>query len=364
MPVAAGLARGAHAPGGRHPRAPRGGLRARRRPAPAAHPARAGGRRGEPRRRRPRPSARRAGLGRRLQRRRPRAQAAGRPRLPAGADGAGGRRLLRWLAHAPEPGAGADVSVRSAAARRADQPPRPRRHPLARGVAEELSRHPAADLPRPRLPRCGGRPCGASRAAEAQPVPRRLLGLRARPRRASGPAAAGLREAADAARAHGRLHPPLQGQGQQGAPGAEPHQGAGAPRGAGAGAHRLAVRLRVPRGRQGLQSAARSGRGPPRLRRQDRARQGQAAAGARRAHRPARPQRRRQVDPDQDPGRRAGAARRAPDPRREPRGRLLRPAPARLAGRQGQPAAAPAAHRPRRARAGPARLHRRLRLPW
>ncbi len=40
----------------------------------------------------------------------------------------------------------------------------------------------------------------------------------------------------------------------------------------------------------------------PGLRREERAGQGQAAAGSRRADRPARPQRRRQVDPDQDPG--------------------------------------------------------------
>src|SRR5690606_39595857 len=49
---------------------------------------------------------------------------------------------------------------------------------------------------------------------------------------------------------------------------------------------------------------------------------------------------------------------------REPGRGLLRPAPARRPRRQGQPAAAPAAHRPDRARADPARLPRWLRLPW
>jgi ATP-binding cassette subfamily F protein 3 len=52
-----------------------------------------------------------------------------------------------------------------------------------------------------------------------------------------------------------------------------------------------------------------------------------------------------------------------PDPGRKPGDRLLRPAPARCPGRQGQPAAAPAAHRAGRARADAARLPRRFRLP-
>ena len=39
-----------------------------------------------------------------------------------------------------EPRAGADVPVRPAAARRADQPPRPRRGALARGLARQVSR--------------------------------------------------------------------------------------------------------------------------------------------------------------------------------------------------------------------------------
>jgi ATP-binding cassette subfamily F protein 3 len=58
------------------------------------------------------------------------------------------------------------------------------------------------------------------------------------------------------------------------------------------------------------------------------------------------------------------AAGRPPDPWREHGCRLLRPASARLAGLQGQPAAAPAASGADRARADPARLPRRLRLPW
>ena len=51
-----------------------------------------------------------------------------------------GRGLLRRLARAPESGAGADVPLRPAAARRADQPPRPRRRALAGGLAARAIR--------------------------------------------------------------------------------------------------------------------------------------------------------------------------------------------------------------------------------
>ncbi len=53
---------------------------------------------------------------------------------------------------------------------------------------------------------------------------------------------------------------------------------------------------------------------------------------------------------------------RSPGTRREPGSGLLRPAPARLAGRQGQPAAAPATSGAERARADLARFSRRLRF--
>ena len=81
-----------------------------------------------------------------------RAAAAG-PGLLAGPDAAAGGQLLGRLAHAPEPGAGADVPFRPAAAGRADQPPGPGRHHLAGRLAEALSRHPDHHLARPRLPR-------------------------------------------------------------------------------------------------------------------------------------------------------------------------------------------------------------------
>ncbi|MNF78346.1 hypothetical protein D3C84_605250 [compost metagenome] len=268
------------------------------------------------------------------------------------------------MADAPEPGPGTDVSVRAAAARRAHQPPRPRRHPLARRVAQGLSGHLAADLPRPRLPRLGGGQRRSPGAAEADALPGRLLGLRAHPRRTPGATATGLREAAGPACAHGEVHRPLQGAGHQGPPGTEPDQGPGAPRRTGAGPCGLALRLQLPRGRQDIQPSAGPRRRPPRLRREDGARAGQAATGSGCAHRPARPQRRGQVDADQDPFRRPVASRWAPGARREPGHRLLRPASAGCPRSQGQPTAAPATHRSGGTRTDPARLPRWFRLPW
>ena len=84
---------------------------------------------------------------------RARRHAAGRAGLRRSAARRARRELLRRLAHAPEPRAGADVPLRPAAARRADQPPRPRRRAVARGLARPLSGHAAADHARPRLPR-------------------------------------------------------------------------------------------------------------------------------------------------------------------------------------------------------------------
>ena len=95
----------------------------------------------------------RAGRRRRLHRAVARRTAAARPGLLARPDAAAGRQLLRRLAHAPEPGAGADVPFRPAAARRTDQPPGPRRHHLAGRLAETLRRHPDHHLARPRFPR-------------------------------------------------------------------------------------------------------------------------------------------------------------------------------------------------------------------
>ena len=82
-----------------------------------------------------------------------RRDAALRARLPGRAARRSGGELLRRLADAPQPRAGADVPLRPAAARRADQPPRPRRRAVARGLARPLPGHAAAHHPRPRFPR-------------------------------------------------------------------------------------------------------------------------------------------------------------------------------------------------------------------
>ena len=64
---------------------------------------------------------------RRLRRAQPRRQTDARPRLLRCRRNATGSGILRRLAHAAQSRAGADVPLRPAAARRADQPPRPRR---------------------------------------------------------------------------------------------------------------------------------------------------------------------------------------------------------------------------------------------
>ena len=129
-------------------RAPGGGIRDRRRQR-AARPG--GAARGGPGRRADRRAARGARRCRRLHRALARnacssAWASGTTSPAPGLE-------LSGLAHAPEPRAGADVPVGAAAARRADQPPRPRRHHLARGVAQALSRDAARRLARPRSTR-------------------------------------------------------------------------------------------------------------------------------------------------------------------------------------------------------------------
>ncbi len=86
-----------------------------------------------------------------------------RPRAPRRSGG----ELLRRLADAAQPRAGADVPLGPAAPRRADQPPRPRRGAVARGLARALPGHAAADHARSRLPRRRGRDDRPRRRAEA-----------------------------------------------------------------------------------------------------------------------------------------------------------------------------------------------------
>src|SRR5690606_1745902 len=118
----------------------------------------------------------------------------GRARAP-------GVELLRRLAHAAQPRTGAHAALRAPAARRTDQPPRPRRDPVAGGVAEALPRHAHRHLPRPRLPRRRGHDRSAHRPAEAAPLLGRLLELRAPARPEPGARPGADREAAAPARA-------------------------------------------------------------------------------------------------------------------------------------------------------------------
>ena len=82
-----------------------------------------------------------------------RAGAAARPGLQGRPARRAGEQLLRRLAHAAAAGARADVPGRPAAARRADQPPRPRRAGVAGRLAAALCRHAGGHQPRPRVPR-------------------------------------------------------------------------------------------------------------------------------------------------------------------------------------------------------------------
>ena len=122
------------------------------------------------------------------------------PRLRRRGAGAARRRVLRRLAHARGAGPRAVPRARPAAAGRADQPPRPRGHDVAGGLAAALLRRGHRGQPRPRpagtLRRCHR----ASRSRQDHPLPRRLRRIscacapsarRSRPRRtrASPPSA-------------------------------------------------------------------------------------------------------------------------------------------------------------------------------
>src|SRR5690606_29909599 len=77
----------------------------------------------------------RTGRCRHMERRIPGRAAAGRTGLCATRMDAARRAVLGGLAHAPEPGTSADGTFGPVAARRAHQPPRSRRHVVARALA-------------------------------------------------------------------------------------------------------------------------------------------------------------------------------------------------------------------------------------
>ena len=88
---------------------------------------------------------------------------------------------------------------------------------------------------------------------------RQLLGLRGAARAVDHPRRGPAREAGARARPPAVLHRPLQGQGHQGAPGAEPHEDAGEDGGPRAAARHGAVLVRVPRAAARAQPAAGAG---------------------------------------------------------------------------------------------------------
>ena len=219
-----------------------------------------------------------------------------RPRLRRDGAAASLRRILGRLAHARGARRHAVRRARSAAARRAHQLPRPRGHAVAGGLSRRLPAHRADRQPRSRAAQSLRRLDPASRAGQAHPLHRRLRPVRGGPPREAAPRPQAQEEAGRRAPPHRGVHHPLQGQGLQGPPGAEPHQGAGphaADRRADRGAGR-ALPVRQPG--QGVREPPDPARGRRRRLRGRPA--GAAGPGSaprcRRPRRPARRQRQRQ----------------------------------------------------------------------
>ena len=145
--------------------------------------------------------------------------------------------LAKLLLARPEP----------AAPGRADQPSRPARAQLARGVHGRVPGLGRPRLPRPLLPRRHRQAHHPGRPAHPHRLPRQLLEVRGRARGAHGEPARGAPPAEGRDREADRLHQQVPLHGHQGAAGAEPHQDAGQGR-----AHRDPARaeedpLQVPR---------------------------------------------------------------------------------------------------------------------
>ena len=143
-----------------------------------------------------------------------------RPRLRCRRAAAPVLGFLRRLAHARRARGGAVLRAGSAAARRADQLSRSRRHAVADRPPRALSAHRDRHQPRPRPARRRGRLDPAHRRRQARALSRRLYVVRAPARRASGAQCRGGEEAGGRAQAPAGLRRPLQGEGHQGAAGA------------------------------------------------------------------------------------------------------------------------------------------------
>ncbi len=179
--------------------------------------------------------------------------------------------VFRRLAHAAQSRAGADVPLGPAAARRADQSPRPRCGPVAGRVAAQLSRHAADDRARSRVPRSQREPHRAHRAGRGEAVHRQLLCLRRTACRAARATAIAVRAPAARDPSHDELRRALPRESEQGAPGAKPPQGAGTHGADRPGSRRFAVRVLVPRAAEAAASAADAGAAVSRVRRASRA---------------------------------------------------------------------------------------------
>ena len=113
--------------------------------------------------------------------------------LRSRAVGSAAHEPLRRRADPRRAGPAAALRPGAAAARRADEPPRPGRAGVARGTPRPPPRQPARGLARPRLPRRhGDARLGAARPA-ADAVPRQLLSLRPPARGARHPGGRGGR---------------------------------------------------------------------------------------------------------------------------------------------------------------------------
>ena len=186
-----------------------------------------------------------------------------RPRLRQREAAPALRRVLRRLADARGAGRHAVQRPRPADPRRAVQPSRPRSDAVADRASEAIPQHRPDGQPRPRPAERRVRPHRPHRPAEAGRLHRQLRLLRAHARRAPGqrcrPAGQGRRPA----QAHAGLRRPLQGQGQQGAPGTVAHED---DREAGAGRQRAdrrdASRSTSPRPRSWPRRSRRSTRSP------------------------------------------------------------------------------------------------------
>ncbi len=233
---------------------------------------------------------------------------------------------------------------------------------LAGSLAQALRRHDDPDQPRPRVPGRHHQGHGAPGRDHVDALRRQLQLLRGDARRAAVASCGRFRQAAGAHRPSATLHRPLQGQGQQGQAGAKPCQGTGTHGKAGAGAHRVGLRVRVPRAAEPAQPDAGLRRPGLRLRQHRHRQEHQPLGAGRPAHRHPRCQRPGQVDAGQDHRPCAAAAGRHHDRRQGPGHRLLRAAGTGRAAARRRAADAHGAAGTRcrscRARAGAARLPR------